>query len=96
MTRNDLWIAWEFRPTVVALKWTRRAIGRSFRDASVRRGVIAAFRELSTVLRTRRRVPPDVERALKILDPPRRSRSRRADASGGTPRPKGCCPDVNS
>jgi GT2 family glycosyltransferase len=68
VTRNDLWVAWQYRRAGAAMSITRRALVRAVRDNDVRRGVIAAARTLPTVIRCRKPVPPDVEIALSVLD----------------------------
>ncbi|HSL10797.1 MAG TPA: glycosyltransferase [Actinomycetota bacterium] len=73
VTRNDLWIAWEYRSARVAVLRTLRALCRSVTDRAVRRGVVAALLRAPSVLAHRRPVPDDVERTLRTLDAARRS-----------------------
>jgi GT2 family glycosyltransferase len=78
VTRNDLWVAWEFRPLGVAIRCTARAAVRAPSDRDVRRGVVAALRQLPAVLQARDPVPPSVEADLRLLDPPSWRRANRS------------------
>jgi GT2 family glycosyltransferase len=68
MTRNALWVAWLRRPVGSALRATASWWADSGRERSRVRNALDALRGLPWVLRERRVVPDDVERALQVLD----------------------------
>lgn len=77
ITRNDLWVAWEFRSVRSALRVTRHSFAQALHDRDVRRGVVQAVASLPSVLEARNPVPPDVESTLNTLDRTARRAARR-------------------
>lgn len=67
--RNDLWSAWLRRPLWPAIRHTARMIGRGWTSAGTWRALASAVLGVPWVLRERRVVPPEVERALTLLHP---------------------------
>ena len=65
--RNSLWIAWLRRPGRVALRRTGAACLAALDDGEARRAVLDAFRGAGSIVRDRRVVSADVERALRQL-----------------------------
>jgi GT2 family glycosyltransferase len=72
--RNLLLTAWLRRPAPVALAETLRLARDAARDPDDRAALAAAVRKLPAALRSRRRLPPEVERKVRVL----------AAAQGGT------------
>jgi GT2 family glycosyltransferase len=70
MVRNALWCAWLRRPLGSALRKTAWLLGHSPWDRATLRGLAAALAELPWVVRERRPVPREIEKALRLLDPP--------------------------
>jgi GT2 family glycosyltransferase len=68
VVRNDLWSSWLRRPLGVAARATLVAGWRALRDPDARAGLAAAVRGLRWVAPQRRRVPPRLERELKLTD----------------------------
>lgn len=76
--RNTLWTAWLRRRLPGALRHTATVLRGAPRDRTTVVAVAEAVRGLPWVLRERRAVPRHVERAVRLLDAPRRSsRARR-------------------
>jgi GT2 family glycosyltransferase len=71
--RNTLWFAWRRRPWPAGLAWSAYVVRSSGPRAETVRGLALALRGLGWVLRTRRRVPPGIERGLRQLQDQRRS-----------------------
>jgi GT2 family glycosyltransferase len=65
--RNRLLTAWLRRPALVALAETLRLVRDAARDRDDRTALAAAARKLPMALRSRRRLPPDVERKVRVL-----------------------------
>jgi GT2 family glycosyltransferase len=65
--RNALWSTWLRRPLRSALRRTARIAASGFLDPDVRAAFRDALTGLPWVLRHRRPVPPEVERALRAL-----------------------------
>jgi GT2 family glycosyltransferase len=65
--RNALWASWLRRPPRSALRRTAALASAAWRDRELRRGLWDAAAGLPWVLRARRPVPPEVERALLAL-----------------------------
>jgi GT2 family glycosyltransferase len=97
--RNTLWFAWRRRPWRAGLAWSAYVVRASGPRPETVRGLALALGGLGWVLRTRRRVPPGIERGLRQLQDQRRASrvvSYRPDrprlptgsrAGGGDPRP---------
>jgi GT2 family glycosyltransferase len=68
MARNALWFAWLRRPLPVALRDTLQLAWRQRRDRDSRRALAEAIQGLPWALRSRRVVPPEVERGLRLLE----------------------------
>jgi GT2 family glycosyltransferase len=66
--RNTLWFYWLRRPARRALRETGRLARAALADPIVRRGLADALAGLAWVCRSRRRLPPDVERALRLVE----------------------------
>jgi len=66
--RNDLLTLWLRRPAGRALLATARLACRASHDAVARRALAGAVRRLPQALAARRRLPPHVERALRLLE----------------------------
>jgi GT2 family glycosyltransferase len=66
--RNDLLTLWLRRPAGRALLATARLACRAPHDAVARRALAGALRRLPQALAARRRLPPHVERALRLLE----------------------------
>jgi hypothetical protein len=76
--RNTLWFAWGRRPLGPALRWTAHVVRDSPATAATALGVLDALRGLPRVVRSRRPLPPEVERDMALLDGPKmRSKVRR-------------------
>jgi len=76
--RNTLWTAWLRRRPAGAVRHTATVLRGAPRDGTSVAAVTEAVRGLPWVLRERRPVPRHVERAVRMLDAPRRrSRARR-------------------
>jgi GT2 family glycosyltransferase len=73
--RNTLWFAWRRRPWPAGLAWSAYVLRSSGPRPETVRGLALALGGLGWVLRTRRRVPPGIERGLRRLQDQRR-RSR--------------------
>lgn len=71
--RNTLWFAWGRRPLGPALRWTVHVLRDSPASAATALGVLDALRGLPRVLRSRRPLPPEVERDMALLDAPKMS-----------------------
>jgi hypothetical protein len=65
--RNLLLTAWLRRPAGVALAETLRLVRDAVRDRDDRAALGAAARKLPAALRSRHRLPPEVERKVRIL-----------------------------
>jgi len=65
--RNLLLTAWLRRPARVALAETLRLARDATRDPGDRAALVAASRQLAVALRSRRRLPPEVERKVRVL-----------------------------
>ena len=78
--RNDLLTLWLRRPAGRALLATARLACRASHDAVARRALAGAVRRLPQALAARRRLPPQVERALRLLE----DTDRRLPAAGLT------------
>jgi GT2 family glycosyltransferase len=65
--RNLLLTAWLRRPAPVALAETLRLARAAVRDPDDRAALAAAARKLPAALRSRRRLPPEVERKVRML-----------------------------
>lgn len=65
--RNALWFTWLRRPFVAALRETARLLRRAPRDRAVFRGALAALAGIPWVARSRRVVPAEVERDLRLV-----------------------------
>jgi GT2 family glycosyltransferase len=65
--RNLLLTAWLRRPVSVALAETLRLARGAARDRDDRAALAAAARRLPAALRSRRRLPPEVERKVRLL-----------------------------
>jgi GT2 family glycosyltransferase len=65
--RNLLLTAWLRRPVPVALAETLRLVRDAARDRDDRAALAAAARKLPAALRSRRRLPPEVERKVRVL-----------------------------
>jgi GT2 family glycosyltransferase len=65
--RNLLLTAWLRRPVPVALAETLRLAQDAARDPDDRAALAAAARRLPAALRSRRRLPPEVERKVRML-----------------------------
>jgi GT2 family glycosyltransferase len=65
--RNRLLTAWLRRPVVVALAETVRLARDAVRDPDDRAALAAAARKLPAALRSRRRLPPEIERKVRVL-----------------------------
>ncbi len=65
--RNALWTTWLRRPFSATMARTVQTISRGAGDRQTWLGLRDALRHLPWVVRRRRRVPPDVETALKAL-----------------------------
>jgi GT2 family glycosyltransferase len=66
--RNDLWSAWLRRPLRGAFEQTARLAWSARRDGEARAGLIDALRGAPRVVRGRRPVPVQVERALRAIE----------------------------
>ena len=66
--RNELWSAWLRSPASSAMRRTARVLGDARRDEHARAAVIDAVRGLPWVLRERRPVSPELERARIALE----------------------------
>lgn len=76
--RNTLWFTWLRRPAPAALARTAELAVTVPRDRVSAAAFGAALGGLGWVLRERRRVPPEVESAIRLLAAPRRaSKARR-------------------
>jgi glycosyltransferase involved in cell wall biosynthesis len=67
--RNTLWTTWLRRPAPVALRRTATLLRQLPRDRATAAALVEAVRGAPWVLRERRLLPPDVESALRTLDP---------------------------
>lgn len=67
LARNALWFAWLRRPVPSALRTTAALLSRAARERPVRRGVLRATLGLPWIVRERREIPPEIERALRLL-----------------------------
>jgi GT2 family glycosyltransferase len=65
--RNRLLTAWLRRPVPVALAETLRLARDAARGPDDRAALAAAIRKLPAALRSRRRLPPEVERKVRVL-----------------------------
>jgi GT2 family glycosyltransferase len=65
--RNALWSAWLRRPPAGVARQTARVLPAALADPATRAGVVEAARGLPWVLRERRPVPAELERALRTL-----------------------------
>jgi len=65
--RNLLLTAWLRRPAAVALAETLRLARDAVRDPDDRAALAAAARKLPAALRSRRRLPPEIERKVRVL-----------------------------
>jgi hypothetical protein len=65
--RNLLLTAWLRRPLPVALAETLRLARDAVRDPDDRAALAAATRKLPAALRSRRRLPAEVERKVRVL-----------------------------
>jgi GT2 family glycosyltransferase len=65
--RNRLLTAWLRRPAAVALAETVGLARDAVRDPDDRAALAAAARRLPAALRSRRRLPPDIERKVRVL-----------------------------
>jgi hypothetical protein len=65
--RNRLLTAWLRRPVAVALAETVRLARDAVRDPDDRAALAAAARKLPAALRSRRRLPPEIERKVRVL-----------------------------
>ena len=65
--RNLVLTAWLRRPVPVALAETLRLARDAVRDPDDRAALAAATRKLPAALRSRRRLPPEVERKVRVL-----------------------------
>jgi GT2 family glycosyltransferase len=68
MVRNALWFAWLRRPLPVALRKTFEAARNHPRDRVAWLALAEALRGIPWTLRRRQPLPPDVERALQLLE----------------------------
>jgi GT2 family glycosyltransferase len=76
--RNVLWFAWRRRPLHRALCWTAYIVLTTRLSALTLRAYADAVAGLPWVIRTRRVVPPEVEKRLRALDGSKmRSEARR-------------------
>lgn len=66
--RNALWFAWLRRPASTALAMTGAAAARALIDGGERLALAQALRGLPWILRSRRRLPPSVERDLRLIE----------------------------
>jgi GT2 family glycosyltransferase len=66
--RNALWCAWLRRPARVALRRTASMLRAAFADPEARAGLVAALGGIGYVLRERRRIPPHIEHAIRLLE----------------------------
>jgi len=66
--RNALLAAWMRRPPRVALTATASAVLAGLRDTERRGALTAAINRLPAALRQRRRLPPDVEHQVALLE----------------------------
>ena len=64
--RNALWTAWLRRPLLGAARRTAHLLGPWPRDPETRGGLIDALKGIPWVLRSRRPVPPELERRLRL------------------------------
>jgi GT2 family glycosyltransferase len=65
--RNALWSAWLRRRSGGAIRRTRALTSAALADASARHALVDALRGLPWVVRERRPVPADLERALRLV-----------------------------
>jgi GT2 family glycosyltransferase len=68
LARNRVWTAWLRRPAGVAAAVTARTAATAVRDTDERAGLVAAVRGLPHVLRDRRPLPAEVERAKRTVE----------------------------
>ncbi|MBC6459807.1 glycosyltransferase family 2 protein [Actinomadura sp. HBU206391] len=66
--RNALLVAWLRRPAWFALKQTARLARRGLRDADSRVALAGAVRRMPSALLGRRRLPPSVEEAARLVE----------------------------
>jgi GT2 family glycosyltransferase len=66
--RNALWASWLRHPPDLVRARTARVGREALRDRDVRRGVAEAARQLPWVVRSRRRLPPAVADAVRLLE----------------------------
>jgi GT2 family glycosyltransferase len=67
-TRNALWFSWLRRPPRPALGHTLTVLSHARRDPAARAAFVEAVRGLPWIVRERRRLPGQVEAALRLLD----------------------------
>jgi GT2 family glycosyltransferase len=91
IARNAIWVAWLRRPLASALRVTGRRVWAARRDREALRGCLEALAGAPWVMRQRRVMPADVERAFATLDGARTTGERRGLAPGShlTARPAG-------
>jgi GT2 family glycosyltransferase len=75
--RNTLWTAWLRRPARSAWRHTFAVLRGAPRDWATVAAVLECIAGMPSVLRSRRVVPPEVERQLRLLDGPRRRSTAR-------------------
>lgn len=68
--RNALWFAWTRRPLPAAVRRTAALVGEAQRDLVTATALGAALRAWPWVRETRRRLPPDVDATLDLLERP--------------------------
>jgi hypothetical protein len=68
MARNALWFAWMRRPLRVALRKTLLLARDRPWSRETRRALAEGLRGLPWALRSRRPLPPEVERGLRLLE----------------------------
>jgi hypothetical protein len=68
--RNDLWLAWMRRRWLAALTATGRVAAAAARDGVVRGAFRDALRGAPGILASRRPVPVEIERQIRLLEGP--------------------------
>ncbi|MFF8261291.1 glycosyltransferase family 2 protein [Streptomyces virginiae] len=74
--RNAALTAWLRRPVGVAAEHTRRLAAEAARDPEARQALVGMLKRLPAALRSRRRLPPTVEAAARLLDADECERAR--------------------
>lgn len=68
IARNALWVAWLRRPFRSALAMTLDAARRAVHNRDARRALVAALHGVPWIARSRRVIPLDIERSLRMLE----------------------------